>query len=165
MKKLTFGRLDVWSVELENFMNRQLEGLILLQTLENLTGAFFFDPQDDPKGRYSADDEHLFRMMQILGQKFLANMFCGARKGQTFFNPDGNNPLNFLTGLPLQDLSFVFGARLDIDPYSIAFGITIINTVDDIAELRAAAPFMGRCLHLNPEDRASAEHLLEDLWL
>jgi hypothetical protein len=49
-----------------------------------------FDPQDDPQGRFSVDDEHLLRMMQLMGQRFPAEMLREAQKGHAFFKPDGN---------------------------------------------------------------------------
>jgi len=118
-------------------------------TFESLTGASLFDPQDDPQGRYSADDEHLLRMMQLMGQRFPGEMLSEARKGHVFFKPDGSL------------LRFVG----EVVQRSIFASVQAYKAVDDIAELRAAAAFMERCLQLKPGDRASADDLLQDPWL
>lgn len=74
------------------------------QTFQLLTGKPPFNPRNDRRGRFSADDEHLLHMMQLTGQTFEAGMLNASAKAGEFFESNGEDPITCI--IPSQHVSF-----------------------------------------------------------
>jgi len=118
-------------------------------TFQLLTGKPLFNPKNDPRGRFSADDEHLLHMMQLTGQTFQAGMLNASAKAGEFFESNGN--LSRITGALPQD--------------HLIKTVQAYNKTESCSELHSSVTFIKRCLQLNPADRASSAELLADPWL
>jgi len=61
--------------------------------------------------------------------------------------------------------SIIGNLRADTDLVNYPFELSLraYNVIEE-SDIVSTAALMRRCLHLDPEDRASAKELLTDLW-
>jgi serine/threonine-protein kinase SRPK3 len=87
-------KIDIWAVGCMVSDSCGAAGcdiLIMLQAFELLTGTWAFDPRGG--SGFSADDEHLARMIELTGQTFSPAMLDRSELRDKFFNNDGeHNP-------------------------------------------------------------------------
>ena len=67
------------------------------------------DHSGDLQGGFSADDEHLLHMMQLIGQTFKAWMLKVSTKAGKFFETNGKDTVTWV--MPLQALTFIDSHR------------------------------------------------------
>jgi serine/threonine protein kinase len=141
------------------------------QTFQLLTGKPLFNPKDDPRGRFSADDEHLLHMMQLTGQTFEAGMLKASAKAGEFFESNGEYSITSYI-IPSQPISFLLTRIGNLSRITGAFpqnhlikAVQAYNKMESSSELHSSVTFIKRCLQLNPADRASSAELLADPWL
>ncbi|KAK7029353.1 hypothetical protein VNI00_014607 [Paramarasmius palmivorus] len=94
----------------------------------------------------------LYQMSSKTGEFFTAELLRQWPGAINYFNPHN-----------CSFKSFVEGKEVEI--YSLPLETSIRDAVDlEPSEIDAMAALMYRCLHLDPEARASAEELLQDPW-
>jgi hypothetical protein len=87
-RKSTSGLLDV-SFVTASFCHCIWDSFFNVQIFELLTGAALFDPKADPGGKFTADDQHLLRMMQIKEEAIPEDMLLTSIKAGEFFETTG----------------------------------------------------------------------------
>merc|ERR1712232_458929 len=97
-------------------------------------------------GEYPRDEDHLALFMELLGP-MPTPLIARGRKSATYFNPRGQ--LRHIKSLRCWPLADVLQQKYHMHPY----------------EAVNFASFLGEMLRLQPEERQSANKLLEHPWL
>jgi serine/threonine-protein kinase SRPK3/serine/threonine-protein kinase SRPK1 len=111
---------------------------------ELVTGDYLFDPKASEE--YPRDEDHLALFVELLGP-MPAPVIARGRRSSTYFNRRGE--LRHIKSLRYWGLEDVLQQKYHMP----------------LVEAKALNSFLGVMLKLNPEDRASAQTLLQHPWL
>ncbi|THH11300.1 hypothetical protein EW146_g8092 [Bondarzewia mesenterica] len=114
-------------------------------TFELLTGLWAFHPKSGAD--FDLEDDHLGRMLELTGERFPQAMLARAELSQKYFDDHGN----LLRGRHLA-------------PVGIEATLKDVSNLAD-HDIPAAAEFIRACLHLDPDDRPTANQLLHHQWM
>lgn len=115
--------------------------------VEMLTGRDMWNPK--PGSTWSADDDHLAKMLRVTKETFPDEMISNSKRGLQYFDPDHPGKLRAFSVL---------------GPLSMIEYLQKWNKADE-AELEKAWAFVKKCYTLDPAERPSAAELLKDEWL
>eukprot|EP00933_Yihiella_yeosuensis_P019794 TRINITY_DN15992_c0_g1_i1.p1 TRINITY_DN15992_c0_g1~~TRINITY_DN15992_c0_g1_i1.p1 ORF type:complete len:619 (+),score=147.52 TRINITY_DN15992_c0_g1_i1:139-1995(+) len=113
-------------------------------TFELITGDYLFDPKGSDE--YPRDEDHLALFAELLGH-IPKSLIAKGKRSPTYFNRRGE--LRHIKTLRFWGLEGVLQQKYHHHP----------------AEAKNLASFLMPMLSLSPEDRASAQRLLEHPWL
>merc|ERR1719191_2671792 len=111
---------------------------------ELITGDYLFDPKASEE--YPRDEDHLALFIELLGQMPIKLIKRG-QHSRTYFNPRGQ--LRHIKTLRYWGLEDVLQQKYHIHPI----------------EARSLSSFLLQMLHLQPEERQTAQQLLGHPWL
>jgi len=111
---------------------------------ELITGDYLFDPKASEE--YPRDEDHLALFIELLGQMPMKLIKRG-QQSRTYFNPRGQ--LRHIKTLRYWGLEDVLQQKYHIHPI----------------EARSLSSFLLQMLHLQPEERQTAQQLLSHPWL
>merc|ERR1712232_766049 len=111
---------------------------------ELVTGDYLFDPKASEE--YPRDEDNLALFVELLGP-MPKPLIARARRGQTYFNRRGE--LRHIKSMKFWTLGQVLQQKYHMH----------------VLDATNFASFLLPMLHLLPEDRASAKHLLQHPWL
>ncbi|KAI9057489.1 kinase-like protein [Trametes sanguinea] len=116
-------------------------------TFELLVGRWLFHPE--PGEEWTAEDDHLAKMMELTGQRFPESMLQRAHRREEFFDDAGN-----LRRIP------------ELIPVSIESAMEnykVPGLTEDV--IKQAADFIRACLRFDYMERATAKELMNHAFL
>ena len=109
------------------------------------------------------EDDHLAKMIDITGETFSETMLSTCEYRDEYFGKDGK--CFFVINASGMNVVHA-GQLLRIDQmFPSSFEEAMLNYGLPEAEVAPAAIFLSDCLHLNPQERTSAEELMGRPWL
>lgn len=85
-------KVDIWSlgcmVSLTVLLTWLIPYLRITQTFELLTGHWLFSPKDGGQA-WRMEDDHLAKMIDIIGETFSETMLSTCKKRDEYFDKDG----------------------------------------------------------------------------
>ncbi|KAI0806864.1 kinase-like domain-containing protein [Fomes fomentarius] len=110
-------------------------------TFELLVGRWLFQPEEGED--WTAEDDHLAKMMELTGQSFPESMLHRAKRRKDFFDDAGNlRRVSELIPVPLE---------------TAMANYKVPGLAED--EIKKAADFIRACLRFDYKERATAEEL------
>ena len=111
-----------------------------------ITGDYLFAPQNDKKGSFDKNDDHLAQIMELLG-RLPKHLALSGKYSLEFFNRKGD--LRRITRLKFWDLKSVLKEKYDFST----------------SEAESLADFLLPMLDLNPKRRIDAKTALKSPFL